>query len=88
MTEGFVVNMDLKQLTKVVTQALDFATRVHDELGPAGVKEIRLSPVGEMSLECDIRCEEAVLNALEKRGFRGRPTPRSTALLLSAPAGA
>jgi fructose-1,6-bisphosphatase/inositol monophosphatase family enzyme len=60
---------DLEQLAEVVTEALHRATRIHDDLGPAGVKEVRLSPVGEMSLECDIRCEEAVLNVLREAGL-------------------
>lgn len=62
---------DMQQLAMTVTEALNRATRVHDELGLDGAKEVRLSPVGEMSLECDIRCEKAVLNTLKEAGLSG-----------------
>lgn len=64
-----MTDMSREELAITVRKALDRATRVHDELGPAGLQEVRLSPVGEMSLECDIRCEKAVLNVLREAGL-------------------
>lgn len=66
-----MADMDAGQLAEVVRKALTHATRVHDELGAGGIKEVRLSPVGETSLECDIRCEEAVLRTLAEAGLSG-----------------
>lgn len=59
-----VIDMNPEKLAQVVTDGFDRATQVHDALGVDGAKEVRRNPVGDMSLECDIRCEEAVLNAL------------------------
>ena len=63
--------MDAGRLAQIVTQGLDRATRVHDELGSAGTREIRRNPVGEMSLECDVKCEQAVLNTLREANVGG-----------------
>lgn len=65
------MDMEWEDLAQIVTAGLDRATRVHDALGADGVKEVRRSPVGEMSLECDIRCEEAVLDSLRAAHVSG-----------------
>ncbi len=63
--------MGLERLTEIVKDALARATQVHDQLGRDGLLEVRLSPVGEVSLECDILCEQTVLETLAEAGISG-----------------
>lgn len=62
---------DLARVELVAVNALEQATEIHNELGANGAAASCTNAFGETALECDVRCEEVVLKALESAGLCG-----------------
>lgn len=66
------VSREVEHVALVVQASLREAKNVHDALGQGGATVAGVNRFGEKALKCDIDCESAILQGLEKAGLHGK----------------
>lgn len=62
-------NTEMKLLAEAGKLSLVIAKRVHDELGDAGLEEVRKNQHNETALRCDVECERRVIDVFRATGL-------------------